>query len=114
MITMNKEASEVDIGGLIIKLNQNIDFKPDNEKKLTVGKVAEFKKVYWDPFDHSKGHSGIWMKITEIENAKNKFWISIAVWTEQYRSGLFANHIPPTLETLIDVSTELSDDDLPF
>ncbi len=114
MITINNEATEVDIGGLVIKLNQNIDFKPDNEAKLTVGKVVEFKKVWVDPFDYSKGYTGVWMKITEIENAKSKFWISTQVWSEQYKSGLFANHVPPTKETLIDVSTELADDDLPF
>jgi hypothetical protein len=114
MITMNMEASEVDIGGFIIKRGQNIDFKPDNEMKLTVGKVVEFKKAYNDPFDYSRGHSGIWMKITEIENAKSKFWISIQVWSEQYKSGLFSNHSQLQTENLINVSTELSDDDLPF
>lgn len=112
MINLNQVATEVDLGGYILKVKQNIDFKPDNQFKLTIGKIERFKKVHVDPFDNSS-HYSIWMYVTEVEKNKSKFWISVSLWQEQYLSGLFTNHIPST-ETLIDASTQPEDDDLPF
>ncbi len=114
MIEINEAGDKVFYEGLVIKLKQNIDYIPTAEDKVTVGRVDDFKVVYNDPFEPTHVVS-IWMKITEIENPKNKNWISIPLWKQMYDSGIFQNNKPmEEAQPMIHASTELSDDDLPF
>lgn len=109
MISLNSEGNEVEVNGLVIKLKQNIDYR--DKSKVTVGRIDGFKNVYHDPFDLSKGVASVWMYITEIECPKNKNWISISNWYEDFKKGLFENL---KKEQEIHDNTEPSEDDVPF
>ena len=104
MIRLNKDKTEVDLGGQILKVNQSIDYKTGN--KISIGRIDKFVNAP-PPMEDS-----VWMYITEIEDARNKECISISVWDEQYKAGIFLNKQSKNI--LIDENREPEDDDLPF
>jgi hypothetical protein len=87
---------------LLLEVGKNIDYKPMDQNKITIGKILSFKQA---PESES-----IWMQVNELENPKNKEWVSLPVWKEQYDSNLFGSK-PKFVKN---DSPEPEDDDLPF
>lgn len=103
MIQLIEGDTVVDFGGMLLKVNQNIDYKPTGENKIAIGKITQFIKA---PESES-----IWAYVTEVQGGE-KDCISLTVWHDYYKAGLFSNK---TTETLIDASDiEEVTDDLPF
>lgn len=102
------DKSNCTIAEVRLKLYQNIDYKSATERRVSVGKITEFKYP-------SAGHenkpdkSSVWMRIVDSQNVQDSEWVSVAVWYEQYVAGLFGKKQEVKVESI-----EQEDTDLPF
>jgi hypothetical protein len=98
------------IGEVRLKLHQNIDYKSATERRISVGKIVEFKHPGAGT-DNKPEKDSVWMRIVDSQNVQETEWCSCALWYEQYNNNLFGNK---KME-VVNESTESTDtDDLPF
>lgn len=58
-----------------LKVGQSCEFKDTFDSKISMGKIIEFRKMDED---------SVWMKISNLEDARDTHWISLNVWSEQF------------------------------
>lgn len=103
---LTSDGSVCTIGEVKINLHQNIDYKSATEKRASIGKVVAMKH----PGHRAADKSSVWMRIVDSQDTNQSEWVSIPLWYEQYKAGLFGSPI----KAVEDDSTEPEDTDLPF
>lgn len=101
--------NRVEIDGIKIDLHQNIDYKPMDKNKITVGVVRKLQTAAEMP-------ESIWAEVAEVET-RERDWISLSVWKEQYDAGLFKvskQIVEPKIDDNAPSTQTDNPDDLPF
>lgn len=104
---LNEAKTECSVAGTTLKVGQSTDFKSAKaDAKLGIGRIEAFK--YAGNYD-SEDKSSVWMLIAEMGKTKETEWVSVSLWCEQYKKGLFTTKPEP------DASPEPeTPEDLPF
>jgi predicted component of type VI protein secretion system len=96
-------------GEVTLKKGETIDYKSAVEKrKISMGKIADFIH----PGERQGDKTTVWMRIIDIQNNQQSEWISVIVWYEQFKKGLFTKL--QTTKAVKNDSEEQEDDNLPF
>lgn len=77
---------------LVLKIDQTIDYKSAIDHRTSIGKIKEFS---YAPDAQSsvlgaKDKSSLWMYVEESETGE-KEWISVNVWYQHMKAGIFNN-----------------------
>ena len=93
---LNDDKSICTIGGLTLPVNQTIDFKPQLEERITLGKIVEFKYAGY----RQENKSSVWMLLLDLNEKTNRSeWQSVQLWYDRFAKQIFEQQKPKANDT---------------
>lgn len=84
---LSADKTKVTIGDQELNLEQSIDYKSATEYRTSIGKI----KAFMHPGYKQGDTSTVWMRIVDMGQESVSEWISVRVWFEQFKRGMFRN-----------------------
>lgn len=108
--TLNPLKDTCKAGEVTLKAGQTIDYKSATERKISMGKIVSF--MY--PGNRQENTGSVWMRVVDVENVQMSEWLSVGVWYDQHKRGMFTK-LQTSKQAAKNDSPEPEDDiDLPF